>query len=214
MCVFVCQLHPATENTAHEIKLEGKLRSTDKSKDQIGGKKRWQRRCRCWREGKSVSDRFTKEMERGMVGTVMCCKVWTAQRLDSLAVIITECSLIDGLSLQDFKSTSVLWVRPLWKCAALLMRSSTGLLFPAAWFMSSGALFWPGQACSPNYQVGLKTIALSTINELRNQRATTTTSFIHSLILKPAFKRLRIRSCYQRTHQQEEGEKNTEHWCC
>lgn len=40
---------------------------------------------------------FTKEMEQGFGGY----NVWTAKRLDSLAVITIELSLIDGLSLQN-----------------------------------------------------------------------------------------------------------------
>lgn len=109
-----------------------------------------------------------------------------------------EWSLIDGLSLQDLQSTSVLRTWLLWKCSAPFMWSSAGLLFPPAWFMSAGALFWPGQACSPNHQVGLKTIALSTINELKRQRATTTATILlfHSLISKPHSQVLKMRSSY------------------
>lgn len=127
------------------------------------------------------TNHLTKEVGGGVEGRGMCCKVWTAQHHDSLGVIMIEWSLIDCLSLQDLQSTSVLWMKPLWHCLASFMWTSAGLLFPAAWFMSVGALFWPGQACSPNHQVWLKTVALSTINELKKQRATTTAT--SSLIL-------------------------------
>lgn len=142
-----------------------------------------------------------------MEGRGMCYKVWTAQRLDSLAVIMIEWSLIDGLSLQDLQSTSVLWMRPLWKRSAPFMWSSAGLLFPAAWFMSTGALLWPGQACSPNHQVGLKTIALSTINELKKQRATTTATIFlfHSLISKHAFTSVKDKILLPQGTDQQEG---------
>lgn len=41
-----------------------------------------------------------------MEGRDMCCKVWTAQRHDSLGVIMIEWSVIDCLSLQNLQSTS------------------------------------------------------------------------------------------------------------
>lgn len=147
-----------------------------------------------------------------------CVKRCGQQCLHSLAVIMIEWSLIDGLSLQDLQSTSVLRTWLLWKCSAPFMWSSAGLLFPPAWFMSAGALFWPGQACSPNHQVGLKTIALSTINELKRQRATTTATILlfHSLISKPHSRVLRMRSSYHQVQINRGGRAGgwvgTVHW--
>lgn len=67
------------------------------------------------------ANHLTKEMEGGMEGMLICCKVWTAQLHDSPGVIMTEWSLIDWLSLQDLQSTSVFL-----QCLAPLLWTSVG----------------------------------------------------------------------------------------
>lgn len=61
-----------------------------------------------------------------------------------------------------------------WRGPAPIMRSSAVLLFPTAWFMSTGALIWPEQTCSSDHRVGPETLALSPINELKKQKGTAT----------------------------------------
>ncbi len=93
-----------------------------KNQSRRGGKRREDDDRGAGGNGKDrQTNHFTKSVEGGMEGRGMCCKVWTAQRHDSLGVIMIELSLIDCLSLQDLQSTSVQWMRPLWKCLAPLM---------------------------------------------------------------------------------------------
>lgn len=84
-------------------------------KAKMGEKKTEEKRwwCRCWREWEECQ---TNLFTNGFGG---CSKVWTAQCLDSLAVIMIESALIDGLGPQDLQSTSVSWMRPLWEYSPL-----------------------------------------------------------------------------------------------
>lgn len=216
MCVFVCHLHPATENTAHEIKLEGKLRTTDKSKNSMGKKKmaeevRWW--CRCWREWKRVSDRFTKEMEGGVVGRVMCCKVWA-----STAPWLPGCNY--------YRMVSDWWFEPagLQKHLSAVGEAAAKMRSPSHVELNWAAL--PSSMIHEQWRSLLTRAGLQpklssrTQNNcpLHNKWAKEAKGNHHHLLplsfshFKACIQVQRIRSCYQRTHQQEEGKKTTAHW--
>lgn len=100
------------------------------------------------------------------------------------------------------RSTSVapLPTRLWWRGPAPIMWSSAALLFPAAWFMSAGALIWPGQTSSSDHQVRPETLALSPINELQKQKGTAAAFLFHSFVSKPYLQPLpRTLCCHRQT---------------
>lgn len=95
-----------------------------------------------------------------------------------------------------------------------LTLSSAGFPLPAAWFMGTEAVFWPRQAYSPNHQVGLKTIALFTINELKKQRAaaTATTFRSRSHLLEHAFTSVTDKILLAQSADQQGRERERKMW--
>lgn len=97
-------------------------------------------------------------------------------------------------------SVAPLPMRLSWRGPALIMWSSAALLFPAAWFMSAGALIWPGQTSSSDHQVGPETLALSPINELKKQKGTAAAFLFHYFVSKPNLQPLpRTLFCHRQT---------------